>query len=65
MRAKNAARYQPNTGEGWTKVCWPPSPPLDDPADEFVAQLLEAIALTPEITLADVQAAIARRLEPS
>ena len=40
-----------------------PDPPLPDPADELVDQLAEAIQLSPEITMADIQAAIARRLK--
>jgi hypothetical protein len=62
--AKNAALLAKNADATWTKVHWPSAPPLDDPAGELVAQPLEAIALTPEITLADVQAADARGLEP-
>ena len=54
-QAKNAARYQPNLGRDWTDVHRPPAPPLDDPADELVDQIAEAIQLSPEITLADIR----------
>jgi len=61
-RAKKAARATRNTDQTWTTLYWPPAPPLADPADELVDQIYEAIQLTPEITLADIQAAIERRL---
>jgi hypothetical protein len=63
-RAKYASLLAKNADATWTRVYWPPAPPLDNPADELVAQIPEAIELTPEITLADVQAAIAHRIEP-
>ena len=38
-------------------------PPTADLADELVAQLLEAIQLTPDVTLTDIRNAIDRRLD--
>jgi hypothetical protein len=62
-RAKNAALLAKNADATWTRVHCPPAPPLDNPADELVDQIAEAIHLSPDVTLADVQEAIARRLK--
>ncbi len=59
-RYQNVRRDHPIWGGVRVDLC-PLRPPLSDPAEELVDQLLEAIQLTPEVTVADLQAALARR----
>lgn len=61
-QAKNHAVYLASMRDCVSQVVGTLAPPLQDPAEELVEQLLAAIQLSPEITLADIQAAIARRL---